>query len=72
MSWFPPFVDLKKTLYKEKPCLPNNEYMLWFPPFVDLKKTLYKETKILQDIVNLQLISSFNTSQNYHHSKIHM
>ncbi len=28
------------------------------------KKTLYKKPKILQDIITLELISSFNTSQN--------
>jgi hypothetical protein len=30
----------------------------------NLQKKFVKETKILQDIITLQLISSFNTSQN--------
>ncbi len=30
----------------------------------NLQKNSLKETKILQDIITLQLISSFNTSQN--------
>jgi hypothetical protein len=30
----------------------------------NLQKTPLKETKILQDIITLKLISSFNTSQN--------
>jgi hypothetical protein len=35
-----------------------------------LKKNPLKETKILSDIRTLELISSFNTSQKYHLSKI--
>jgi hypothetical protein len=33
------------------------------------KKSLWKETKILQDIITLELISSFNTSQNINFQK---
>jgi hypothetical protein len=33
------------------------------------KKNPLKETKILQEIITLELISSFNRSQNYHASK---
>jgi hypothetical protein len=36
----------------------------------NLQKHLPKETKILQDIITLQLISSFNTSQKSAHIKI--
>jgi hypothetical protein len=36
----------------------------------NLQKNPLKETKILQDIITLELISSFNRSQNYHVSKI--
>jgi hypothetical protein len=37
---------------------------------VIFKKNPLKETKILQDIITLELISSFNTSQKYHLSNI--
>jgi len=36
----------------------------------NLQKNPLKETKILQDIITLELISSFNTSQKYHLPKI--
>jgi hypothetical protein len=35
----------------------------------NLPKNPLKETKILQDIVTIELISSFNTSQKHHLSK---
>jgi hypothetical protein len=36
----------------------------------NLQKNPLKEAKILQDIITLQVISSFNTRQKYHLSKI--
>jgi hypothetical protein len=47
-----------------KSILQKKEELWKFKYFIFGKKNPPKETKILQDIIMLQLISSFNTSQN--------
>jgi hypothetical protein len=60
-------IYIKKYL-KEKEELWNTQ--MFHHAKIQSSKNPLKETKILQDIITLYLISSFNTSQKYHLSKI--
>jgi len=53
-----------KTYFKAKEELWKLKYFTPCKNLPNLQKNPLKETKILQDIITLYLISSFNTSQN--------
>jgi hypothetical protein len=58
-----------KTILRQKEELWKLNYFHHAKTIILKIKNPLKETKILQEIITLELISSFNRSQNYHASK---